>query len=348
MVAVEGGAPRTLVAPEMGVATNPAWSPDGRRISFTLDDPRQPPDLHVVDVPGGVVTRLTKSLEDESLVNALFTPEKVSYPSTAGLTIQPYLYRPPGPVPPGGHPSIVWVHGGPTSQFDDGWRRHWQPHYFVKHGYAVLLPNIRGSSGYGLDFEKANRRCWGRCDMEDLVAGVEYLEQLPDINGERVAVTGTSYGGFMSLAATTFAGGVFRASAATVSGYADRLRWAEEVYNIAGINLMAYDLGWVEENRETYRYVSPFHHARDMDTPLLIIGAPGDTPMRPFADEAARWYKPVRYEGYPNVGGTESRKQWMPRVLAFFDRPLRADLEVRPPEGHLAAEAEATGSTTRK
>ncbi len=123
----------------------------------------------------------------------------------------------------------------------------------MKHGYAVLLPNIRGSSGYGLDFEKANRRCWGRCDMEDLVAGVEYLEQLPNINGERITVTGTSYGGFMSLAATTFAGGVFRASAATVSGYADRLRWAEEVYNIAGINLMAYDLGWVEENRETCR-----------------------------------------------------------------------------------------------
>ncbi len=334
---VDGGAPRTLVAPELGVVATPTWSPDGRRIAFTLSDPQRPMDLYVVDVASGAVTRLTRSLEDESLVDALFMPEKVSYPSPAGFTIQAYLYRPATPPPPGGHPAIVWVHGGPTSQFDDSWRRHWslspgwQPHYYVKHGYAVLLPNIRGSSGYGLAFEKANAGCWGRCDMEDLVAGVEYLRRLPDISGERVAVTGTSYGGYMSIAATTFAGGVFRAAAATVSGYSDRLRWAEDIYNIAGINLMAYDLGWVETSRETYRYVSPFYHARDMDTPLLIVGAEGFTPMRPFADEAARYYKPVRYEGYPEVGGAESRLQWMPRVLAFFDRHLRADLEIRWP-----------------
>jgi hypothetical protein len=116
-----------------------------------------------------------------------------------------------------------------------------------------------------------------------------------------------------------------------VSGYSDRLRWAEDIYDIAGINLMAYDLGWVETNRETYIYVSPFYHARDVDTPLLIVGGEGLTPMRPFADEAARYFKPVRYEAYPYVGGAESRRQWMPRVLAFFDRHLRADLEIRPP-----------------
>ncbi len=337
VASVDGGEPRTLVVPELGIAANPTWSPDGRRIAYTLTDPRRPMDLYVMDLETGEVTRLTRSLEDESLAGALFVPQKVSYPSTDGFTIQAYLYRPTTSPPPGGHPAIVWVHGGPTSQFDDSWRRHWslspgwQPHYLVKHGYAVLEPNVRGSSGYGLEFEKANAGCWGHCDMEDVVAGVDYLESLPDISGERVGVAGTSYGGYMTIAATTFGGGVFRAAAALVSGYSDRVRWAEDIYDIRGINLMAYDLGPVEENRETYIYVSPFYHARDMDTPLLIVGDVGLTPMRPFADEAARYFKPVRYEAYADVGSAENRRVWLPRVIAFFDRHLRADLQMRPP-----------------
>jgi hypothetical protein len=68
-----------------------------------------------------------------------------------------------------------------------------------------------------------------------------------------------------------------------------------------------------------------------MDTPLLIVTAEGYTPMTPFADEAARYFKPVRYEAYPAVGSAESRRVWMPRVLDFFDKHLRADLEIRPP-----------------
>ena len=56
---------------------------------------------------------------------------------------------------------LVWVHGGPTSQFDDGFGRHHQVQYFVQRGYFVLMPNVRGSSGYGMEFEDANNRCWG-------------------------------------------------------------------------------------------------------------------------------------------------------------------------------------------
>ena len=118
---------------------------------------------------------------------AFFWPEKMKYPSTAVLTINAYLYRPATPPPPGGHPAIVWIHGGPTSQFDDSWGRHWEAHFYIKRGYAVRLPNVKGSSGYGRDFEKLSERCWGRCDMEDVVAGVKYLGTLPDVNADRVA-----------------------------------------------------------------------------------------------------------------------------------------------------------------
>ena len=200
VASVDDGAVRTLFAPEMGLVANPAWSPDGSRIAFTFDTPAQVPDLFVMDAAGGEPTRLTRSLPDPALADAFFLPERVSYEND-GLTIHSYLFRPPGAPPPGGYPAIVWVHGGPSSQFEDGWRRHADAHYFIKHGYAVLAPNIRGSSGFGWEHEEANNGCWARCDLDDVVAGARYLGTLPDINGDRVAVTGVSYGAYLSFAA---------------------------------------------------------------------------------------------------------------------------------------------------
>lgn len=321
VVDVNGGEPRTLVAPAIGVVANLAWSPDGSRIAFTLDDPRQPMDLRSVKVATGEVTRLTQSLQDPSLERALFPPEKVSYPSTADLTIHAYLYRPPGAAPSRGHPALIWIHGGPTSQFDDSWGRHWEAHYFVKHGYTVLLPNIRGSSGYGRAFEKGNDGCWGRCDMEDVVAGVKYLRTLAGVDADRVAVTGTSYGGFMSIAAATFASGVFQAAVPTRTGYGD---WTPDGFALAEVKLLEYELGPFDENREAYRRSSPFYFARDLETPLLLIGGEGDTPMRRFAAEAGRLYKPVRYSGYSgDIDSPENRGRWMVEMLGFLDRHLK-------------------------
>ena len=95
-----------------------------------------------------------------------------------GLTIAAYLYEPvlkPGEKAPG----ILLIHGGPTASFNDTYQAEAQ--YFAMRGYAVLLPNIRGSSGYGRQFEDANNGCWGRCDLKDVVAGVDFLKRQPYI-----------------------------------------------------------------------------------------------------------------------------------------------------------------------
>lgn len=321
---VATGEVRTLVESEMGVVANAVWSPDGTRIAYTFDTPRAPEDLWVVEVASGERHRLTSSLDDPGLEEALFTPEKVSYPSTDGLTIPAYLYRPPEADADRPAPAIVWIHGGPTSQFDDGWRRHWQVHYYVKHGYAVLLPNIRGSSGYGQTFELLNRGCWGRCDMEDVEAGVAHLDSLPWVDAARVAVTGTSYGGFMSMAATTFAPDLFRASFPTLTGYGDWARTYEESFNLAEVKLLDYELGPLAENRAVYRWTSPIHYVSEVRTPLLLVGEDGDTPMSRFAAQVARHYKPVRYLGFPgDPGSAAHRLQWMPETLEFLEIHLR-------------------------
>ena len=329
VASVDDGTVQTLFAPEMGLVANPAWSPDGSRIAFTFDTPAQVPDLYVMDLAGGQPARLTYSLPDPSLADAFFMPERVSYEND-GLTIHSYLFRPPDPPPPGGYPAIVWVHGGPSSQFEDGWRRHSDAHYFIKHGYAVLAPNIRGSSGFGWEHEEANNGCWARCDLDDVVAGARYLGTLPDIDGDRVAVTGVSYGAYLSFAAGTFAPDAFRAAVPLREGYANRIQLVERESALANINMYQYELGLLAENRETFRRASPTLFARDVGLPMLIIAGEGDVQMRGFATEAARYYKPITYERYEDVAGPTARLEWMPRMLAFLDRHVKGDVDLWP------------------
>ena len=329
VASIDDGTVRTLFAPEMGLVANPAWSPDGSRIAVTFDTPRHIPDLFVVDVASGDTTRLTHSMPDASLAEAFFLPERVSYEKD-GLTIHSYLFRPAEPPPPDGYPAIVWVHGGPSSQFEDGWRRLWEAHYFVKHGYAVLAPNIRGSSGFGWEHEQANNGCWARCDLDDVVAGAEFLGTLPDMNGDRVAVTGVSYGAYLSFAASTFAPDVFRAAVPAREGYANRIQLVESQSALGNINMYQYELGLLTENRETFRRASPTLYAQDAGTPMLIIAGERDKQMQAFATEAARYYKPVTYEMYEDVAGPAARLEWMPRMLAFLDRHVKGDVDLWP------------------
>lgn len=329
VASVDDGTVHTLFAPEMGLAANLAWSPDGSRIAFTFDTPAQVPDLYVVHLAGGEPDRLTHSLPDPSLADAFFMPERVSYEND-GFTIHSYLFRPPGPPPPGGYPAIVWVHGGPSSQFEDGWRRHSDTHYFIKNGYAVLAPNIRGSSGFGWEHEEANNGCWARCDLDDVVAGARFVGTLPDMDGDRVAVTGVSYGAYLSFAASTFAPDAFRAAVPLREGYANRIQLVERESALANINMYQYELGLLAENRETFRRASPTLFAQDVGMPMLIIAGEGDVQMRAFATEAARYYKPVTYERYEDVAGRIARLEWMPRMLAFLDRHLKGDVDLWP------------------
>ena len=165
LAAADGSGSRALVEGETGAALRPEWSPDGDRISYTFETPARPAELFVLDVASGE-SALAHSEIGADTEPRVRLPEKVSYPSTDGLTIEAYVHRPPDAAPGERFPGMVWIHGGPTSQFDDQFRRHQQVHFFAQRGYVVLMPNIRGSSGYGLAFEDLNNGCWGHCDLE--------------------------------------------------------------------------------------------------------------------------------------------------------------------------------------
>ena len=339
VVSASGGEPQVLVAPqEMGVIDKPEWSPDGARISYTLETPTRPEDLYVVSVQGGEQKQLTQSMPAGQLEEQLVVPEKITYPSTDGLTISAYLYKPALAQPGERFPGILWIHGGPTSQFNDTFQPEVQ--FFVQRGYMVLLPNIRGSSGYGKAFEDANNPCWGHCDLEDVRAGVEYLKTLSYVDAEKMGITGTSYGGIMSMAAVSFAPGLFQA-AIPISGYGDWVKFHEWNNELQHTQLLAYEFGPFPENEEVYRRNSPIYAVQHATTPTFVLHGdqqeiawrPGQLPIPAsldFARALDQHYKIYRYKSYPSgsyyISGRQSTRQKLLDMLEFFDQFLKGSV----------------------
>jgi len=121
--------------------------------------------------------------------------------SKDGLGIHGFVMVPQSPPPAGGYPAIVFVHGGPTGQDVDSFVGTYQ--ILTQEGFVVFRPNFRGSTGYGAAFQRANYRQIGKADLADIVSGVKMLIEKYKVNPKKVAITGGSYGGYMTLRALT-------------------------------------------------------------------------------------------------------------------------------------------------
>lgn len=330
IVSASGGEPRVLVDPEVGVVGSPEWSPSGDRISYTFETPVQVKDLYVVDVESGDTRQVTNSMPRENVDEGLVHPEKVSYESPDGFTINAYLYEPAHVTENEQVSGIMWIHGGPTSQYQDTFQQHVQ--YFLQQGYAVLMPNIRGSSGYGKAFADANNGCWGHCDLKDVLAGKEYLGKQPYVDASSMGITGTSYGGCMSMSAIAFAPGAFQASI-PASGYGDWVHFMKEG-EMRHLKLLRHEFGSLEENREVYLKNSPIYSVEDVRTPTLLVHGegyyPGSVASERFAKELRQHYKVYDYKTYPNenyyVYKRENRRSMLLDMREFFDRYLKDDI----------------------
>ena len=335
VVSAAGGKARALVDPREGVVSRLAWSPDGTRISYTFGNTTGAPDLYVVDVASGKTTQLTTSVPGGMTPDALITPKKITYPSDDGFTISAYVYEPRGLRPGERAPGIVWVHGGPTSQFSDTYQP--QVQYFAQRGFAVILPNIRGSSGYGLAFEDANNSCWGRCDLKDVVAAAEYLKRQPYVNPARIGIHGVSYGGIMTMSAIVNAPGVFQA-AIPESGYGDWVKFHDWNDELPHTKLLAYEFGPWPDSLAVYKANSPIYNVKRVTTPTFIVHGQGQTvSWRPaqlevpasldFARALDAEYKIFRYKAYPGetyyVYGRANVREKLGDMLAFWDQFLR-------------------------
>lgn len=328
------GRPIALGQPAGGVASTPEWRPDGGALAFTFEGPRHVPDIWVTDVGSGAAARLTASRTQGLPLESLPEPRLIRYTSFDGREIPAFYYvpehAPDGAPGDGPLACMVLVHGGPEMQSRPTlWGRYPGPHYLLARGdVALLVPNVRGSSGYGKEYGHADDVEKRMDSVRDLLSAADWLAASGEVDPKRIAVMGGSYGGFMVLAAITEAPG----------------RWAAAVnlYGIANFEtFLRFTGAWRRKHRsreygedpEFLRSISPIHKAHLIRTPLLVFQ--GDHDVRVPPEESEQIVETVRrnegvveYVVYPEEGhGFQKlphRMDLARRVVAFVDEHLRA------------------------
>ena len=259
----ETGRQRTLSL-RNGTHTRPVWRPDGKAVLSLFEAWNYSRDVWVYPLEGGR-ERASDTLPPDLDVRKMARPELLRFPSFDSREITGYLYVPELATADKPVPLIVTPHGGPTSH----WRNSWHPfvQLLVQRGYAVLAPNVRGSSGFGRDFETLNDGDWGRGDLEDLITGAKRVMERPEIRDDRAAIWGVSYGGFLTLAAITRYPDFF-ACAIEALGMPD----LENLYRETTEEGRAYldrEIGPLRGNLTLYRELSPVKDVSRVRTPLL-------------------------------------------------------------------------------
>jgi dipeptidyl aminopeptidase/acylaminoacyl peptidase len=167
---------------------------------------------------------------------------------------------------------MVEIHGGPTGQFFRGFDPYAQ--FLADAGYVVIQPNVRGSTGYGVEFRDMALKDWGGGDLDDIEAAAEYLKNLPEVDAERIGVWGGSYGGYMTFMAVTKKPQLWKAAVAWV-GITD----LKKLYDSSMEHFKAYfvqQMGLPEENAELWADRSAINFAHQMTSHLFILHGVND------------------------------------------------------------------------
>jgi dipeptidyl aminopeptidase/acylaminoacyl peptidase len=305
------GDPTPVKLPGKGVAGGLRFSKDKQHLALTFNGARFNSDVWLYDMNSRTLSQVTHSSRAGIPQSAFVEPELIHYKSFDGRTIPAWYYRPvtQSEAAPSGKgtgarlPVIVSVHGGPEGQELPTFNPNYQ--YFLSRGYAVLAPNVRGSTGYGKTYTHLDDVQKREDSVKDLAAAVEWLKTEGGADARRVAVMGGSYGGYMTLAAVTL--------------YPDLWAAAVEQFGIANFetnlkNTSGYrrkqrerEYGSLEKDLAFLKSVSPIYKVDRIKAPLLVFQGRND-PRVPYT-EAEQIVKalrdrnaPVEYTLFPDEG----------------------------------------------
>ena len=287
---------RELPAPKLpvGLVGSLLWHRNNHDLAFGLTTARSPYDCYSLNLTTGKVERWTTS---ETAVNTEAFPEAelVRWKTFDGKMISGFLFHPPAKFS-GKRPVLIDIHGGPEGQSRPSFLGR-DNYYLNELGIALIFPNVRGSTGYGKTFTKLDNGFLRQDSYKDINALFDWIPTRPDLDADRVAVTGGSYGGHMTLAVSTF--------------YSDRIRCSIDVVGMSNLvtfleHTEAYrrDLRRVEygderdpKMREFLERIAPMNNLDKIRKPMMVVAGKND-PRVPVS-ESDQIVAGLKKEGTP-------------------------------------------------
>jgi len=250
-----------------------AFTRDGSRLLYYHNGPDSPNDVWIYTLASKHSHEITHSLVGGIKSSDLVKPFLVHYPSSDGKwTISALVYVPYNMQRDGRNAAVVYVHGGPTAQTQNGFDRIVQ--YLANAGYLVIAPNYRGSTGYGKEFMDANRFDMGGGDLADVVAAAEWIKKSGYPDPQKIVLMGGSYGGYLTMMGVTKAADQWAAGVAIVPF----VNWFTEVKNEDPL-LQQYDLATMGDpvkNKALWDERSPINFVDRIKAPLLLLAGAHD------------------------------------------------------------------------
>jgi dipeptidyl aminopeptidase/acylaminoacyl peptidase len=320
---------KTISAPDLplGVVTGLAFAPDDSRLAFSFDGPRHNGDVWVWDLSANKLRQVTHSGRAGIPFAQFAEPALIHYETFDKRKIPAWFYRPVQKkgTPP---PVIVYPHGGPESQTRPAFNPIFQ--YFVQAGYAVLAPNVRGSTGYGTEYMNLDNTTKRMDSVKDLAHAAYWLRDEKQGDPKRLAVFGGSYGGFMVLAQVTTYPDLW-AAGIDVVGIANWITFLDKTGAYRRTH-REKEYGNLRDHREFLEKISPINHVENIKCPMMVIHGAND-PRVPIgeAEQIVAALKkrdvPVEYLRYEDEGHgvakLKNRLDAYPKMVAFLDKYLK-------------------------
>ncbi|HMC20782.1 MAG TPA: S9 family peptidase [Thermoanaerobaculia bacterium] len=316
-------------------AAHPLWndaSADGiavrrsdRTLFFQRSSLTHPNDIYALSRGAAAATQITHDNDALMRTITVSATSDIWYTGAEGAQVQALVVKPPGFDASKKYPALVLIHGGPQGNWADAWSYRWNPQMFAARGYVILMPNARGSTGYGQKFVEEISGDWGGKAYVDIMNGVDKLAAMPFVDGTRIGAAGASFGGYMID---------------WILGHTDRFKALfshDGVYNLTSMYGVTEELWFPEwefrgnpwDNPELYEKWSPHLYAKNFKTPTLV--AHGELDFRVPIGEGLQLFTALQRRGVPSkllyfpdeghwVLKPQNSKLWYQTVGDWFDQ----------------------------
>ncbi len=267
------------------------YDADQKHIIFIATDLTHPTELFIANADGSGERKLTTFNDKVNAEVQWADAERFITKGVGGLDVESWLMKPPGYDATKRYPVVLYIHGGPHSDYNEGWFDEFQS--LAGAGFMVLFTNPRGSSGTNTEFTYASRGDWGGKDYDDLMRAVDVVAKRPDVDSTRMGVTGGSYGGFMTAWVTTK---TTRFKAAETDRMISEWTYWYGASDAQGLTEGEF-FGHPWENQIMYDTLSPIRHVKNVKTPTLLVQSEED--FRTPIGNAELWFEALKKQNVP-------------------------------------------------